>query len=67
MTIIEASARIIDPEAFMPHWESPSDADVARKNYLQSKATVKAETILKLALRASDLRKQLVENELSGW
>jgi hypothetical protein len=67
MTIIEASARIIDPEAFMPHRESPSNVDVARKNYLQSKATVKAEAILKLALQASDLREQLIENELSGW
>ena len=67
MTIIEAAARIIDPEAFMPHWEPHSDLDVTRKNYLQSKATVKAEAILKLALHTSDLREQLIRNEITVW
>ena len=68
-TIIETVAKIIDPAAFEECIQLPEETDLdrSRRKYLQGKAMLKAENILKLAATTPNLRAELAKAETEGW
>ncbi len=76
MNIVERAARIIDPEAFTDMlWfddlpggkQIISDVEKAKKEFLRSRAVVRAIDVLRLALNCEDLKAELISDELDRW
>jgi hypothetical protein len=68
MNIVEKSARIIDPKAFEPLMpEQNAVVEGPRKKFYQSTAIQRAAQILTLAAQTTDLKEQLIADEIERW